>query len=288
MELRRAAEGADREGARRRAPQLSALSRPARPRGRAGARLVGHRRRMLKLAQALQAAGASVYAVSLRGHGGSGTGNGDVSYIGQLDDDLADLVKGARPRQARHASHAARASLPAAAWCCASPAVRRPACSTTISRSRPTSRRTRPPTSPTRRMGRRRAAAHRGAVAARRLRPAMVPGTAGRALRHGRQGRQQPHAGLLLPAGGQPAARPRLARPSGPHRRADPHRGRRRRRAVQCRPVPADGAGDQSPHRRDGGAQRGPSRHDRRSPATTAIAAVWRKFRAADRRLSPA
>ncbi len=49
---------------------------------------------MLKLAQALQAAGATVYAISLRGHGGSGTANGDVSYIGQLDDDLADLVKG--------------------------------------------------------------------------------------------------------------------------------------------------------------------------------------------------
>jgi non-heme chloroperoxidase len=49
---------------------------------------------MLKLAQALQAAGASVYAISLRGHGGSGTANGDVSYRGQLDDDLADLVKG--------------------------------------------------------------------------------------------------------------------------------------------------------------------------------------------------
>ena len=50
---------------------------------------------MLKAAQALQAAGATVYAVSLRGHGGSGTANGDVSYIGQLDDDLADFVKGA-------------------------------------------------------------------------------------------------------------------------------------------------------------------------------------------------
>ena len=49
---------------------------------------------MLKLAQALQAAGATVYSISLRGHGGSGTSNGDVSYIGQLDDDLADLIKG--------------------------------------------------------------------------------------------------------------------------------------------------------------------------------------------------
>ena len=49
---------------------------------------------MMKVAQALQAAGATVYSISLRGHGGSGTTNGDVSYIGQLDDDLADLVKG--------------------------------------------------------------------------------------------------------------------------------------------------------------------------------------------------
>ncbi|MGZ3339746.1 MAG: alpha/beta hydrolase [Reyranella sp.] len=48
---------------------------------------------MLKLAQALQAAGATVYAISLRGHGGSGTRNGDVSYKGQLDDDLVDFVK---------------------------------------------------------------------------------------------------------------------------------------------------------------------------------------------------
>lgn len=49
---------------------------------------------MMKVAQALQAAGASVYAISLRGHGGSGTRNGDVSYIGQLEDDLADLLEG--------------------------------------------------------------------------------------------------------------------------------------------------------------------------------------------------
>jgi len=60
-------------------------------------------------------------------------------------------------------------------------------------------------------------------------------------LRHGSQGRQQPDAGLLLPAGGQPAARPRNWRarlaPQSSH--TNPHRGRRRRRAVQCRPVPA-------------------------------------------------
>ncbi len=48
---------------------------------------------MHKLAQALQAAGATVYSISLRGHGGSGTVNGDSSYMGQLDDDLVDFLQ---------------------------------------------------------------------------------------------------------------------------------------------------------------------------------------------------
>ena len=48
---------------------------------------------MHKVAQALQAAGATAYTISLRGHGGSGTTVGDVSYVGQLDDDLADFLK---------------------------------------------------------------------------------------------------------------------------------------------------------------------------------------------------
>ena len=48
---------------------------------------------MHKSAQALQAAGATVYAISLRGHGGSGFLNGDTSYQGQLDDDLVDFTK---------------------------------------------------------------------------------------------------------------------------------------------------------------------------------------------------
>jgi len=48
---------------------------------------------MHKSAQALQAAGATVYAISLRGHGGSGTVNGDTSYRSQLDDDLMDFIK---------------------------------------------------------------------------------------------------------------------------------------------------------------------------------------------------
>jgi non-heme chloroperoxidase len=58
---------------------------------------------MLKVAQALQAAGATVYAISLRGHGGSGTISGDVAYRGQLDDDLADFVKALKlDRQGPH------------------------------------------------------------------------------------------------------------------------------------------------------------------------------------------
>jgi non-heme chloroperoxidase len=42
-------------------------------------------------ATALQAAGVTVYVPDIRGHGGSGQ-RGDISYIGQLDDDLADFV----------------------------------------------------------------------------------------------------------------------------------------------------------------------------------------------------
>ena len=48
---------------------------------------------MHKSAQALQAAGATVYSISLRGHGGSGTAIGDTSYRSQLDDDLMDFLK---------------------------------------------------------------------------------------------------------------------------------------------------------------------------------------------------
>jgi pimeloyl-ACP methyl ester carboxylesterase len=48
---------------------------------------------MHKSAQALQAAGATVYSISLRGHGGSGTAIGDTSYRTQLDDDLIDFLR---------------------------------------------------------------------------------------------------------------------------------------------------------------------------------------------------
>lgn len=48
---------------------------------------------MHRLALELQAAGATVYAISLRGHGGSGRVVGDISYKDQLDDDLVDFVK---------------------------------------------------------------------------------------------------------------------------------------------------------------------------------------------------
>jgi non-heme chloroperoxidase len=51
---------------------------------------------MHPLAKALRDAGASVYVPVLRGHGVSGR-VGDVDYIGQLEDDLADFVKVLRP-----------------------------------------------------------------------------------------------------------------------------------------------------------------------------------------------
>jgi non-heme chloroperoxidase len=46
---------------------------------------------MHDLATASQAAGVTVYVPDIRGHGGSGE-RGDIAYIGQLDDDLADFV----------------------------------------------------------------------------------------------------------------------------------------------------------------------------------------------------
>ena len=43
------------------------------------------------VAKALAAAGVMAVAIDARGHGASGT-RGDIGYIGQLDDDLADLI----------------------------------------------------------------------------------------------------------------------------------------------------------------------------------------------------
>jgi pimeloyl-ACP methyl ester carboxylesterase len=43
------------------------------------------------LSQALSARGVESYALDLRGHGVSGT-RGDIGYLGQLEDDLADFV----------------------------------------------------------------------------------------------------------------------------------------------------------------------------------------------------
>ena len=43
------------------------------------------------LSMALAARGVESYAVDIRGHGASGT-RGDIRYLGQLEDDLADLV----------------------------------------------------------------------------------------------------------------------------------------------------------------------------------------------------
>ena len=54
---------------------------------------------MNALAKTLHAVGTTVYAPDLRGHGSSGR-RGDIDYIGQLDDDLADLAATIRPEHA--------------------------------------------------------------------------------------------------------------------------------------------------------------------------------------------
>src|SRR5271168_819637 len=51
---------------------------------------------MHPLAKALRDAGTSVYVPVLRGHGNSGR-SGDIDYIGQLEDDLADFMAVLRP-----------------------------------------------------------------------------------------------------------------------------------------------------------------------------------------------
>lgn len=55
---------------------------------------------MHALAMALQAQGITAYALDMRGHGASGP-HGDVAYVGQLDDDLADLMALLRERHAK-------------------------------------------------------------------------------------------------------------------------------------------------------------------------------------------
>jgi pimeloyl-ACP methyl ester carboxylesterase len=51
---------------------------------------------MHPLAKALHASGSTVYSLDIRGHGASGK-RGDISYVGQLEDDLADFVHLIRP-----------------------------------------------------------------------------------------------------------------------------------------------------------------------------------------------
>src|SRR5262249_12544471 len=46
---------------------------------------------MHALAEFLRAAGTTVYVPDVRGHGGSGR-RGDIDYVGQIDDDMADFV----------------------------------------------------------------------------------------------------------------------------------------------------------------------------------------------------
>lgn len=48
-----------------------------------------------------EATGAEIVALDLRGHGASGGHPGDVAYIGQYEDDLADVVREIRARQPR-------------------------------------------------------------------------------------------------------------------------------------------------------------------------------------------
>lgn len=54
---------------------------------------------MHALAKAIAAAGMTVYAPDIRGHGGTGR-RGDIDYRGQLDDDMADFIAAIKARHA--------------------------------------------------------------------------------------------------------------------------------------------------------------------------------------------
>ena len=49
------------------------------------------------VARDIRARGATVYALAMRGHDGTGR-SGDIDYIGQLDDDVVDFLKALGPR----------------------------------------------------------------------------------------------------------------------------------------------------------------------------------------------
>jgi alpha-beta hydrolase superfamily lysophospholipase len=51
---------------------------------------------MHPMAKALSAAGYPTYALDIRGHGGSGR-KGQIAYVGQLEDDLADFIRAVSP-----------------------------------------------------------------------------------------------------------------------------------------------------------------------------------------------
>jgi len=58
----------------------------------------GNAASMHLVAEALNARGATVYALSMRGHDGTGR-SGDIDYIGQLDDDVVDFIRTLAPRR---------------------------------------------------------------------------------------------------------------------------------------------------------------------------------------------
>ncbi|MCB0114332.1 MAG: alpha/beta fold hydrolase, partial [Caldilineaceae bacterium] len=52
--------------------------------------------------QVREATGASVYALDLRGHGDSGGQRGGIDYVGQYEDDLADVLAAIRQDNPEH------------------------------------------------------------------------------------------------------------------------------------------------------------------------------------------
>ena len=217
-------------------------------------------------------------SISLRGHGGSGTVNGDTSYKNQLDDDLVDFMKAVGlddPKVhrtlggfslggglvLRTASGAHRGAFDA--YLAISPYVASDL-----------------PTTP-------RNAGGWASVAVSRVIGLSLLDTfglpwfqdlPGDPRRHRRRAQRQPHAGLFLaPARRLPDAA-RLARRNRTHRQADGGRRRRARRALHRGGLRAAVRRAQSEGRRVGAAGPRPHGHDRRPARHAGIADAWRRL----------
>ncbi len=206
------------------------------------------------VAKAIHAKGATVFALAMRGHDGTGR-SGDVDYIGQLDDDVVDFIKTLGPRKTGETrtllGFSSGGGFSAAVRgrserCAVRPADPKVVAATPLQRTKFAGER--------RRVGVGGGSAHSRPVDADAARNYGVQRAAGDADGHQSRSGGRPHAGLFVPYAAQFRTRRRLSRrPEARAWRGDVARGREGR-DLPCRTVCA-------------AAQAGAARPDRDGPA---------------------